>query len=145
MIPVVFRPMLGTDIGYLLDCIVQGAKDPIYTQMRDSVYKARYQPIVKDLIQRASILVACLPHDTNLIAGFVVYDAFGTIPVLHWIHIRAMFQQQGLAKAILKETIPTFAQSLTMVSHLPSTKRGSLAEYKEHHKLQYDPFLIHKS
>src|ERR1700728_4585817 len=111
--------MVESDIGYVLDSFVQGAKDPVYTQMRDSIYKQRYQPIIKRLITEANVLIACLPNDPDLFAGFVVHDSFDNIPILHWIHVRQMFQRQKIAEAMLAEAIPTFGERLTMVSHLP--------------------------
>lgn len=147
MIPIVIRQAQETDIGYILDCWVQGARLPIYQSMIPPLYYKRYKPLLLSLIKRSNVLIACLPDDPNIIAGFVVYQLLDDIPIIHWCQVRKMFKQQGIAKYLLSQVSPHFGTKLSIVSHLiiPNTLPFSFHQVCQKYHLQYDPFIKEQS
>lgn len=151
-VPFVLREFQNEDIGYILDCIVRGARFPSYRAMKISVFEYRYKPLILDLIRRANIIVASLPNNDRDVAGFIiseqlVYDSV-VLPVLHWIQVRKPFQKQGLGKLLINAAIPSFGKKPTTISHIQT--RGidqdhpPFKETREHFMLNYDPFILFK-
>lgn len=144
MVPIITRQAVESDIGYILDSFLQGARSPVYSNMKGTIYFKRYKPILLALLKRSQILIACLPDDPNTIAGFVVYDFLDQIPIIHWVQTRKMFKQQGIAKHLLNQVSPNFGTKLTVVSHLPIPKSlpNSFHQLSQTYNLQYDPFIV---
>lgn len=141
MIPLVFRSAVDTDFPYILDTFLNGARFPTFGKMVGKVYYRRYKPVLRALIKRSSVLIACLPEDPDTIVGYAVHEKLGDIPVLHWIHTRAAFGGQGIAREILQNCISSFGSSLTMVSHVPP--KTDFYQLSQKHAVQLDPFLVY--
>lgn len=150
MIPTVFRNMVEADRNFIINSFVEGARYPVYAAMNGPVYRKRYSDLVRNLLDRSRVLVACLPDESSVIAGYVVYGSYDEIPVIHWVHTRKQFQRTGLACALIESVIPTWKRSITVVTHLPNPGAGEAAFTKsfyickEEYVLSYDPFLLHK-
>jgi hypothetical protein len=148
MIPIVFRDKVETDIGYLLDSFLSGAYYPVYGQMSFGVYRRRYRPMVLNLIHGCSVIVACLPDQPDEIAGFIIFEKFEGVPVIHWVHTRGPFLRQGIGTSLIKAAIPSFGVETTLVSHKLNPGIGehqfkiTFRQMKEKYLLCFDPFLV---
>lgn len=144
-IPIIIRNMVETDFGFVFDSFLKGAKVP---HMRNSVYNQRYAPVIKSLINRCIVSVACVANDPNIIAAFVIFERLGDppiIPVIHYVHTRSTFYRQGIATKLIKECVnPDFGSSLTMASHEGHFETQSFKQIMKKYRIEYDPFLASK-
>lgn len=139
MVPVIIRAAVETDFGFLFDSFLKGSK---ISYMRYSVYNQRYAPVIKALINRCNIAIACLASDPNTIAAFVIYETLDNIPIIHYIHTRSTFIRQGIATKLIKECVNAdFTKTLTMSSHQCHFDTLSFKQLMKRYRIEYDPFL----
>ena len=139
MIPIAYRANVANDFPFVYQTFVEGAKTYTYSLMVGKIYYRRYKPIVKNILLRSKVLVACLPDDPNTIVGYIIYEYLDNIPIIHWVHTRKMFQKQGIAKELCKLINKDFGDTLTMSSHVCK----DFYELRKKFNLGFDPFLIY--
>lgn len=81
--------------------------DPRYFGIRRSIFFNYREPMIKDIVARAGILVACPPTSPNTILGFVCAETFvleGDIEaVIHFMYVKKEFRRFGIASMLYEE------------------------------------------
>lgn len=62
-------------------------------------YFEDHQPVVKDILARSSVLVACLPDASDVVVGWMCVEA----ETLHYIQVKPRFRRSGVASWMLEQ------------------------------------------
>lgn len=87
-------------------------------------------PAVLDLLLKkpATVLVACLNEDPNVILGYAILEP----EVLHWVYVKEAWRKQGIAKSLIGSSVlNSRTHDTDMVDKIKIIK-----------DLTYNPFLI---
>lgn len=96
---ITFRPIRDTDVNFILATWLKTYKysGDLPARVRDSEYFSTYEPILKELLSRATVTVACLIDDPDVVIGYVCYEP----EMLHWVHVKESWRNLGLAKLLV--------------------------------------------
>jgi len=89
------------------------------------VFYEKYHEVLKLLLGRSSLRVACMEDEPDVILGYSVF----TDTTLHWVFVKKAWRKLGIAKRLIPQDINT-------VSHL--TKLGKALKPKD---WKFNPFL----
>lgn len=108
------RPMIDGDVNFILSTWLKsyyealrhyGAKGCPYP--KDDVFFQGHQEAIKDTLKTSQALVCVAPDDDNQIIGYAVLNG----NCAHYVYVKQVFRQMGVAKALLKDA------KLTSYSH----------------------------
>ena len=57
--------------------------------------------IIKKILTKCTLLVACDPEDPDVIWGYVAFDQVD--PVLHFVYVKGAFRRMGIGTRLLSE------------------------------------------
>ena len=97
--------------------------------------------LTKDLLSRGGALVAVAPDDDNHIYGWLCGEYFGSKElIIHWVYVKHVFRQDGIACALLKKANVTKRRPLTGFVTRKSQKIIGRGKYD----IQYVEGLLHE-
>ena len=103
----------GRETGFVLDSWNRAvARDPIWAAQvgRRGVARTPIPPslslyyhdiILKKILTKCTLLVACDPDDPDVIWGYVAFDAEN--PVLHFVYVKGAFRRMGIGTRLLRQ------------------------------------------
>lgn len=106
-----------------------------FKQMRDSEYFETYEPIVKDLIKRSDIFIACLREEQDAVVGFLAIERKEERDVLHYILVKDIWKRMGIGRYLLKAADP---RPQTRFTHWTSPVQSLLNKFPQ---FIYNPML----
>lgn len=102
----------------------------VFSDMPKQSFMTNYQPVVKALVDKNDVWVACLVDDPDVILGYsIVSKDFAAI---HWVFVKKLFRKKGIARSIL----PQFP---TAVTHLTALGKTLLTKFPD---CVFDPFKL---
>ena len=103
----------GRETGFVLDSWNRAvARDPIWAAQvgRRGVARTPIPPslslyyhdiILKKILTKCTLLVACDPEDPDVIWGYVAFDPKD--PVLHFVYVKGAFRRMGIGTRLMEE------------------------------------------
>ena len=103
----------GREAGFVLDSWTRAvARDPIWrsevgnrgvarTPIPPSLSLYYHDIILKKILNKCTLLVACDPEDPDVIWGYVAFDQVD--PVLHFVYVKGAFRRMGIGTRLLSE------------------------------------------
>ncbi len=88
-----------------------------------------YKLVGESLIKKATIKVACLVEDNDVILGYSILS--NDFQVIHWVFVKAAWRKQGIAKTL----VPKYPTAFTNFTTL------GLTLTKKFDKIVFNPFL----
>lgn len=135
------RTMQDKDFNFIINSWLKSYKysGSAVRRMRDSDYYIAYEPIVKVLIQRSDIYVACLREEPEVILGYIAVEPaeVGTTDVIHYLLVKDLWQRIGIGKYLLQAADPG-PQSYFTHWTSPMDSLANKITYR------YNPFLIYQ-
>jgi len=110
----------GRETGFVLDSWNRAvARDPIWAAQvgRRGVARTPIPPslslyyhdiILKKILTKCTLLVACDPDDPDVIWGYVAFNAEN--PVLHFVYVKGAFRRMGIGTRLLDEAFRLFPE-----------------------------------
>jgi GNAT superfamily N-acetyltransferase len=78
-------------------------------------------------------VVACDDQDQSLIMGWLCFELYHDTPVLHYLYVKAIYRNMGVAKELFNSCI----KRESYYTHRPDKLRELV------HKMTYVPYLRH--
>lgn len=106
-----------------------------YTKdVSEPIYYAEHRKVVETILSRPEtrVEVACNPDDNKQIYGYAVTEAHHALRIVHYVFVKRLFRDFGIAKALLP-----FCSEPCLVSHLTVTGKHILPK-----AWQYSPYLF---
>jgi hypothetical protein len=155
---IIYRPLVDGDVNFVLDSWLKSyrkAAQFYYTNLNkkgenihipivsEAVYYAGAEPLVKTLIEKADVIVACDPSDLSNIYGYICAERIAGELVIHWIQVKYTYRKWGVGKSLFDivkhEEDPTpFCTFYKPVAYIIGKKNP-------YYEVNYDPFLLLKA
>jgi GNAT superfamily N-acetyltransferase len=112
----------------------QGA--PAVRRIPTQFYFEGQAGVIKRLIDRSAVSVACSPEDPDQIFGWIcMEEPDNSDPVLHYVHVKHVFRRMGVAKALLAHLL---TRPIFYTHHTIGFERLGLRQ------ATYNPYLIER-
>lgn len=100
--------MSPSDFNYVISAWLKSFKYSGTTvqRMRDTVYFATYEPIVKRLIKQSDVYVACLREEPEVIVGYLAIERKHDSDIIHFVQVKDLWQKMGVATYLLEAAKP---------------------------------------
>jgi len=99
-----------------------------YNSILQSKFFQMYPIVIRNLIAKSAVRIACLPDEPDVILGYALLEP----NIIHFVYVKEAWRKQGVAKALTTDHTAQF------VTHI--TKIGNAIRLNK--KLELDPFLI---
>jgi hypothetical protein len=99
----------GSDVGRALNRIGREPALQRYLPIiefgaeKPSLYYGLQRKLVTGLLARCGAIVACDPGAESVIYGWLCGDETGDVPLLHYVCVKAGFQERGIAGRLMTE------------------------------------------
>lgn len=125
------RAYKDEDKNFILATFLRGLYygNEFYNLIPKPVFMSNYDRVGDALIKNATIKIACLTDDPDVILGYSILSKDGR--VLHWCFVKSSFRQQGIAKSLVPYNFTNF-------THFTSL---GLILAKKFNNLTFNPFL----
>lgn len=127
---VMLRTMAETDVPYIVDSWVQSYRGQARAREVGAGYRRSHKALVRNLLKRATCVVACLEDDADTIVGYAVTEP----GCVHYVLVRDGFTRNGLAKTMIA---PFLSRDGVRYSHKTSMPITIPAAWV------YDPYAAH--
>jgi GNAT superfamily N-acetyltransferase len=126
---IVTRAMLAGDESFIYSTWLRGLYygNSFYGAIEKQIFFKSYSPVVAKLLNLATVRVACLETDPDVILGYAIISG----STLHWCFVKQAWRRQGIAKQLLA------GSEIAAVSHL--TKPGDAIRKSK--QWLFNPFL----
>lgn len=104
----IVREYKPEDKNFVMASFLRGVYygNPFYNMTPKDDFMNNYKHVGEALIANASIKVACLPDDIDIILGYCITSK--DAHTLHWCFVKSAWRKSGIAKALLSTDIHTF-------------------------------------
>lgn len=131
------RVMKDEDLNFVISSWLKSYRYSTDIQrVRDSEYYDTYQTLVKSMIKRSDVYVACLREDEDVLVGYLAIER-KDFDIIHYVFVKDLWRKIGVAKYLLRAAEP---RSGTKFTHWTSPIESISNKY-EH--FIFNPFLIY--
>jgi hypothetical protein len=97
---ITFRTIQPDDINFIKSTWFQSFKS--YNKQAAVLFDDPYNFIIHKLIEKSKIIIACPSDSTELILGYVCYDLYKNIPVVHYLYVKTIYRRMGVAHSLIR-------------------------------------------
>lgn len=94
---IALRSSCAADVPYIVETWVKAYRHSDRARDAGSAYLRGQQALIRSILYRAAVVVACLDSDPDAIVGFAVTER----NTVHYVHVRRPFRKSGIAKTLL--------------------------------------------
>lgn len=115
------RDIKPEDVNFVLATFLRGLYygDSWFSKIPKQVFMDNYKNVAESLVQKATVKVACLKDDPDVIIGYSILS--NDYQTIHYVYVKAAWRKQGIARSILPQ-YPTTVTHLTELGHQLITK-----------------------
>lgn len=130
-----FRQALPQDIPFIYSSWLKSYKhDSDFAKtIRTGIFFDNYREVLDDILERADVIVACLPNDKDIIIGYLVYEAHA----IHYSFVKESFRNLGVARSMFKEIYKTLLLPVSY-THITNTAKP----FSKSYDFIYNPILL---
>jgi len=133
--------MVDDDRPYIATSMLQSIKRSYpFDMVPQAIYYYPQKKIIQQLLDKCTTLVACFPEDPSEIIGYIIYQFFDQIPIIHYLYVRTIHWNKKIANTILKQVLRDNMNTVivTSISDFFPQLKHRFPPYK----FVYDPFFI---
>ncbi len=146
-----FREATEGDINFIFASWLKSYRNsPDAARIRTRVYYLHQHPRIEQILLRSKTIVASTKDDPNHIVGYIVIEKPNT---LHYIYVKQIYRNLGIAKQLLSQILDHPPDVLTY-THSTAAARHILKYFKETsfvpfvttvqiERMKHDPTQIH--
>lgn len=112
------------DENFIISTFLRGLYygDSWFSQIPKSIFMDCYKVAAERLIKHATIKIACLPDEEDIIIGYSILSNDYT--TVHWVYVKKDWRKQGIATSL----VPKYA---SYVTHLTALGKELLPKLKD--------------
>ncbi len=169
-LPITYRAPTPNDLHFVLSSWLLGGRNTdLGNYISNPDYYFYYQNVVKSILKRSVVSIIANPADLDQIYGYIVCEtkqlpnidsnsAESTAFIVHYLYIKPLYRNLGMARNLLSAVNPAFGISTTYLSNVdrvdtyaildrisgkPIVKRSSaFLRGRKKYLLAYNPFLM---
>lgn len=126
------RDIKPEDINFVLATFLRGLYygDSWFSKIPKQVFMDNYKNVAESLVHKATVKVACLKDDPDVIIGYSILS--NDYQTIHYVYVKAAWRKQGIARSILP-------QYPTTVTHLTTLGNQLITKFKD---VIFNPFQL---
>jgi ribosomal protein S18 acetylase RimI-like enzyme len=133
-LPIMLREGIENDLGHIVVTWSKSyASSDFAKPMKFSTYMDNHIDLINETLDTASIIVACLNDDQNIIIGYVVFELVDDETIVHYIHVKPKFRKYGVASLML---------DALRANKLVTTHKTKLSKLITKRGVDYNPYLF---
>jgi hypothetical protein len=125
-IPTTIRRAEDSDISFVYNSWLKNYKESPDNKIFGSSYYLFQKHLIRDILDRASILLVCDEKDSWHIYSYIVYEIVGDIFIIHWVYTKGPFREFGFARSLI-ETIRV--ENIGLDDEVVITHRGKFYKF----------------
>src|SRR6056297_1572859 len=126
------------DVHFILNSWLKSFRNSQFAKgISSTVYFTEHHKVLRKLLKRSTILVACNPEDQNQIYGYLVLEKVDGVLCIHFAYTKQVFRKLGIQRQLLGLVNHDFDNNSALYSH--DTKMGR--ELAAKFKLVYHPYI----
>jgi hypothetical protein len=130
---VTLRGPLPSDMPFILSSWLRSYRKA--SPVSGPVYYVGQEAVIRRLLVRSSIVLACNPEDPSTVLGYVVFERVPSGGLVHYVYVKELVRRCGLAARLLSEVPGPFR------SHTHETRAEGVARLKARFPSVYNPYL----
>lgn len=117
---IVFREMAKNDLNFIYTSWLRGFRfgNDWIKEIDSDTYYEEYQKVIDGLLKKASVLVACLKDDPDVILGYSVKRD----DVIDWVFVKKAWRKFGLGNKLIGNV--KFCTHLTYIGNAIRKKKS---------------------
>jgi hypothetical protein len=127
------------DKNFIFNSWLKDYRESLFTvHVPDSIYYKHHADLIQQLLGKSYVAVLCNPEDPTLIFGYVVYQPYNEHVIVHYLYVKGIYRQFGLATKLLA-SITDVKKKTIYTSHLTEPIfKFMMRKYK----IIYSPYLL---
>lgn len=102
-LPITIRPALESDVAFIFRSWLKSYKNSWFAKnIENTIYYSEHHKVLERLMSEKTVLIACNSDDTDQIYGFMCCEKTEGINVIHFIYVKHVFRNMGIAKRLLE-------------------------------------------
>ena len=97
------------DLNFITNSWLKSARENVteFSNFRidGTLFWPSMKVIIDKALKRCLVRVAADSADQNHIIGYIVFDPYAEIRIIHWIYVKSTFRRFKVARALLTETL----------------------------------------
>lgn len=98
----------------------------------NTVYFEGHHTVIRNILKKATVLVACNQQNPSQIYGYLVYEKVDNVPVIHYCYVKHTFRGLGIGKKLLLSA-KTLEEPGVFTHHTKSAERSAVKYALVHH------------
>jgi GNAT superfamily N-acetyltransferase len=145
--PVLFRAAEARDLGFIVDSWLESYHDgnPQMQAVRFAHYKHPMRRIVRRIITRSQVWVACDPEDDGFLYGFIAAECVGNsspqgwATLVHYVYVLQTRRREGLAERLSQHALGKLgALGWSQCTHMTRVAQGPV----QRRRIDFNPFPV---
>ena len=134
--PITLREGVIEDAPFILNSWLKSYRVSNFARsMTNTVYYEGHHPVVRKILKRAKVTVACDPSHPSQIYGYIVHEMVEDIPVIHYCYVKHTFRNMGIASNLIN-SVKESDQAGVFTHHTKNAERIA-----PKHNLIHHPYL----
>ena len=115
------RDSVDDDRNFILSTALRGLYygDSWFSLIPKDIFMGYYEPILKAMILKCNVKVACLPDDPSVIIGYSILSP--DYQAIVWVYVKQAWRKKGIAKSLVPKH-PIAVMHLTRLGKTLLTK-----------------------
>jgi len=144
-LPIIIRNYLPQDNNFIMNSWLLSSRESFpQRHITKYNYNLNYTPVIKTLMADSIIRVAVDKDNDNWIIGYLVYENIDAFNIIHFIYVKRESRNWGVAKYLIKDSIPSFSNKETLITAMPQKKHNIEQDIFSKYNIVLDPFIINR-
>jgi GNAT superfamily N-acetyltransferase len=131
-LPISLRPSEPGDRGFILDSWIRSYRDSPWARMMGHAYTDGHDALIKRILGRSAVLVACYDADPETILGWACTER----DVVHYVYVKHKLRRRGIARMLLGP----FVSREVRYTHMLPAKPGNDNGWSVPQGWRFDPY-----
>jgi hypothetical protein len=132
---VILRGPLPSDMPFILSSWLRSYRRARAVSDVGPIYYAGQEAVIRRLVSRSMVALACNPEDPSTVLGYVVFERVRSGGLVHYVYVKELVRRCGLAERLMGEVPGPFR------SHTHETRAEGVARLKARFPSVYNPYL----
>jgi hypothetical protein len=137
-LPTLLRAPKAEDINFIYSSWLKSYRNSEdANRMTNEVYYGNYKKTIEGILLNSRAIITCNPEDIDQVYGYVVYQNYNNITILHYAYTKYTYRKLGVAQELISSIFPEITKTPLVVT----SANRVFDKLKEKYLLLYNPFV----
>jgi hypothetical protein len=101
-IDLIFRDLDESDLAFVYNSWLINFRDSnnLENLIDKKIYFDNQTALIKKILSKSEVVLASSPEDESQIFGFIVFERFKSLNVLHYVYVKSMYRRLGIGRRL---------------------------------------------